>query len=254
MSTPNNTSPNNALPPRPRRWVGFIPLAIIIILGLLFYFSDFASYVSYASFRNHRQEVVVFVQQHFAWSSLIYIAAYVIATALSIPGGIFLSIVGGFLFPQPFSTLYVMIGATIGASCLFFAARTALQATLRRKVSAFLQRMESGFNRNAVSYMFFLRLMPIFPFWLVNIAPAFFRVPFFTYIWTTFLGILPGAFVFTQIGTGLGAILDSSETFSVNSLVNPQVKIALVALGLFALLPIFIKWLIKRFSIHKHQK
>jgi uncharacterized membrane protein YdjX (TVP38/TMEM64 family) len=251
MSTPNDTSQNNAPPRRSRRWVGFIPLAIIIVFALLYYFSDYSSYVSYASFRNHRQEVVAFVQQHFLLSSIIYIAVYLLATALSIPGAIFLSIVGGFLFPQPFSTLYVMIGATLGASCLFLAARTALQAALRRKVGSFLQRMESGFNRNTVSYMFFLRLVPLFPFWLVNIAPAFFRVPFVTYVWTTFLGILPGAFVFTQIGTGLGAILDSGETFSVNSLVNPQVKIALVALGLFALLPIFIKWLIKRFSTHK---
>jgi uncharacterized membrane protein YdjX (TVP38/TMEM64 family) len=92
-----------------------------------------------------------------------------------------------------------------------------------------------------VSYLLFLRLVPLFPFWLVNLAPAFLGIPLRTFVWTTFIGIIPGAFVFAQAGAGLGAILDSNQGLSINGIFNWQVKIALIALGIFALIPILVK-------------
>ena len=166
--------------------------------------------------------------------------------ALSLPGGAILSLFGGFLFPQPFSTIYVVIGATIGAALIFLAARSALGEILYKKAGNIFNKMEKGFQENAISYLFFLRLVPIFPFWIVNLAAAFFRVSFWTYLWTTFLGIAPGSFVFTQAGAGLSAIFETGQTFSLSTIFNMQIRIALIALGIFALIPILIKKFKKR--------
>lgn len=101
--------------------------------------------------------------------------------------------------------------------------------------------MKRGFDQNPATYLLFLRLVPLFPFWLVNLAPAFFNVRTSTYIWTTCVGIIPGAFVYTQTGKGLGAIFDSGKSFSFETIFNLELKIALVVIALFLLLPIFIK-------------
>jgi uncharacterized membrane protein YdjX (TVP38/TMEM64 family) len=132
-------------------------------------------------------------------------------------------------------------GATIGASFLFLAARSAIGDSLKRKAGPLLKKMESGFQENAWSYLLFLRLVPLFPFWLVNLAPAFFGGSFTTYFWTTFVGIIPGAYVFTQAGAGLSMIFESGDSFSFSTIFNTQIKMALVALGLFALLPALLK-------------
>jgi uncharacterized membrane protein YdjX (TVP38/TMEM64 family) len=153
---------------------------------------------------------------------------------------------GGFLFPQPFSALYTIIGASIGATFLFLAARTAFGEFLRKRAGPMMKKMEKGFEDNAASYLLFLRFVPIFPFWLVNLAPAIFGVSLFTYVWTTVVGITPGSFVFTQAGAGLGAIFDSGESFSIGLLFNNEMKIAFVALGFFALMPVVIRKIASR--------
>jgi len=101
--------------------------------------------------------------------------------------------------------------------------------------------MEGGFQKNAASYLLFLRFIPLFPFWLVNIAPAFFNVKTRTYIWTTFVGIIPGSYVYAQAGSGLGTIFEEGKSFSFNSVFNTQMNFALVLLALFSLIPILVK-------------
>lgn len=221
-----------------KKW---LPLLLIVCLMVAAYFSGVLNYFTFEKLKSQRQTLLMFVSDHWALASILYILLYVMVAALSLPVGIFLSLLGGFLFSQPFSTLYIVIGATIGATLVFLAAKTAFRDLLRKKAGGFLEKMESGFRENAISYLLFLRLVPLFPFWLVNIAPAFFDVRLFTYCWTTFIGIIPGAFVFAQAGTGLGAILDSDQGFSLNTVFNWQIKIALIALGIFALIPIVIK-------------
>lgn len=224
----------------------FIPLIIIIALMAVGYFTGFYKALNFDNLRQHHMELMQLVENHPVLAPLIFMGIYLVATALSIPGGLFLSLIGGYLFHQPWSTIYVLIGATIGATCLFLAARTALGDALKKKGGPWLAKMEEGFNKNAANYMLFLRFVPIFPFWLVNLAPAFFNVRLRTYIWTTLIGIAPGAFVFTQAGRGLGAVFESSEEFSVASILNDDVKIALIALAVFALVPIIIKKIIAK--------
>jgi uncharacterized membrane protein YdjX (TVP38/TMEM64 family) len=226
----------------------FIPIFILAVLMVLAYLAGLHEYLSYESLREHRTALKTLVEAHPLLAPLLYIFVYMASTALSIPGGIFLSIFGGFLFPQPYSAIYVVTGATLGAILIFLAARTAFGEFLKNRAGPLMQKMRAGFHENGASYLLFLRLVPLFPFWLVNLAPAFFGVSLFTFIWTTFFGIIPGAFVFTQAGVGLGAILDTGETLSIDAIFNIQVKIALIALGIFALLPIIIKKFRKKSS------
>lgn len=219
----------------------FIPIFIIIVLMLVGYFTGFYKALNFETLKYHHNELTEYVNNNPILTPFMFIGTYIVVTALSIPGALLLSLLGGFLFTQPWCTLYVMIGATIGATLLFLAARTALGDFLKRKAGPRLAKMEEGFNRNAASYLLFLRFVPLFPFWLVNLAPAFFNVRLRTYIWTTLIGIAPGAFVITQAGRGLGAIFETSDEFSVRALLNPQIQIALICLGVFSLVPIIIR-------------
>lgn len=225
-----------------KRW---LPILIIVVLMVAAYATGITKYFSFETLQTYRREWVGLVSEHWLLAPLAYIGLYILVAALSLPVGLFLSLAGGFFFPQPWSTLYIVIGATIGATIVFLAAKTAFGDLLRKKAGPLLQKMETGFQKDAVSYLLFLRLVPLFPFWLVNLAPALFGIRLRTFIWTTFVGIIPGSFVFAQAGTGLGAILDAGGGFSFHSVLNLQVKIALVALGIFALLPILIKRLRK---------
>ena len=225
-----------------KKWlVRLIPLLALAALMVAAYLLGLDDYLSFEVLQTHRQGIVGWVDNHFLIAPLVFMGIYLLSTALSIPGGIYLSLAGGFLFGQPWGTLYVVVGATLGATIIYLVAKTALGDPLREKAGPRLKKMEAGFRKDQISYLFFLRLVPAFPFWLVNVAPAFFGVTLWTYVWTTFLGIIPGAFVFVQAGTGLGAILDSEEGFSVEGVLNIHVKIALIALAIIALIPIVVR-------------
>ncbi len=224
-----------------RNWKRWIPLLLIAALMIAAYVLGIADIVTYEKIQSRRETLSQFVMDNFVIASLLFIFTYIVSTALSLPIGIYLSLLGGFLFPQPLSTIYVVVGATIGASLLFWAAKTALGDLLREKVAPFLSKMKKGFNENAASYMLFLRLIPAFPFWLVNLAPAFLGVSFITYVWTTAIGILPGVIVFTQFGAGLNAIFEGDKQFSVDDILNRDIKIALGALAIFVLIPVIVK-------------
>jgi uncharacterized membrane protein YdjX (TVP38/TMEM64 family) len=227
-------------------WRRFLPLIFIALLMVAAWWSGAFHALSLMSLKEHRQAILQFVDSHPASAPLAFMAIYFVCTSLSIPGAIWLTLLGGLLFTQPQATLYVVVGATAGATALFLAARTAFGTFLAQKAGSRLKSMEEGLRKNAASYLLFLRFVPLFPFWMVNLAPAFFGVKARTFVWTTLVGILPGSYVFTQAGAGLGSLLDNPENFSLSTLLTTQVKIALVALGLFALLPIFLKKLFKK--------
>lgn len=222
-------------------WKRFLPIAIILLLMGIVYMSGVHKYLTFSNLKAHHSQLKFFVEARPMMSATLFILTYIITSALCLPVGIFLSLFGGFLFPVPWSTLYVVVGATLGSTIIFLAARTAIGDFLKKRAGPFLQKMEKGFQKNAWSYLLLLRFVPIFPFWLINIAPAFFGVRFITFFWTTLIGIIPGAYVFTQAGAGLSAIFASGQAFSFENILNTQVKIALVALGIFALIPIVIK-------------
>lgn len=221
-----------------KKW---IPLLIIVALMLTAYFTELTKYLSFVEIKERREGLMSWLAHYPVLMPLAFIGIYIITITLSLPGGALLSVVGGFLFGVPLGTIYVLAGATIGATLIFLATRTALGDLLKKRAGPFLSKIKRGFDQNPASHLLFLRLVPLFPFWLINLAPAFFNVRTRTYVWTTFVGIIPGAYVFTQTGKGLGAIFDSGSSFSFDTVFNMEMKIALVVITLFALLSIFIK-------------
>ena len=221
-----------------KRW---LPVIILLVLMLSAHVTGLSDYLNFEELRNHRNSLKDLVSKYPYAAPISYILIYFLLTSLSFPGAVFVTLTGGFLFPQPYSTLYTMTGATLGATTLFLIARYSTEHMREKNLGSMLQKIEKGLKENAASYLLFLRLIPLFPFWVVNLAPALFGVPLKTFIWTTIVGIIPGTFVFTQAGSGLDEIFNQSESISIHSILNTKMKLALVALGLFALMPILLK-------------
>lgn len=218
-------------------WRRYLPL-IVLIAGLVAFFGlDLDRFVSFQALSDNREALVAFVGGHAVAASLAFLALYAVVTALSIPGGAVLTITGGFLFGIVWGAGLAIVGATLGATAVFLAARTALGDLLRRKAGPWMQRMEAGFRRDAASYLLTLRLIPVVPFWLVNLVPAFFGVPLTTFVWTTLVGIVPGTVVYAAVGNGLGATLEVGGRPDLGVVFRPEVFLPLVGLGLLALLP-----------------
>ena len=205
----------------------FWPL-LLIAAGLVLVFSlGLHRYLSFGVLRDNRADLVAWVAAMGPLAVLAFIGAYVAVVTLSLPGGAVMTMAGGFLFGAVWGSLWVVIEATIGASLLVLAARTSLGEPLRARAGPSLARMAEGFRANAFSYLLFLRLVPAFPFFLVNLAPAFLGVPLGTYVLATFIGIMPATFVFASVGAGLGSVFDAGGDFTPAGILTPQVLLAL---------------------------
>lgn len=216
---------------------------VFLLLALLGAFFAFGldRYFTFESLKAHRVELQDFVARNLILAVLIYVAGYALLTAASLPIATLVTLVGGFLFGAAGGTALTVIGATAGATVVFLVARTAFGDALRLRARPYIGRMEAGFARNAWSYMLFLRLMPVFPFFAVNIVPAFLGVKTRTYVATTFLGIIPGTAVYNIVGAGLGSIFDSGEAFTLAGVVTPEIVIGLAGLALLALAPVLVR-------------
>ncbi|MEX0759481.1 MAG: TVP38/TMEM64 family protein [Tistlia sp.] len=210
--------------------------ALVLVLAL-----DLHSYLSLEALRAHREALTGFVADNALLAALGFMALYALATALSVPGGLVLTVAGGFLFGALLSTAYVVVSATLGATAIFLAARTALGDSLRRRAGPWLARTEAGFKKNAFSYLLVLRLIPLFPFFVVNLVPAFLGVGLRTYVVATFFGIVPGTYVYALVGAGLGSVLEQGGEITLAGALTPQVIGALVGLALLSLLPVAYK-------------
>jgi uncharacterized membrane protein YdjX (TVP38/TMEM64 family) len=221
-----------------RLWKRLLPLGLLLLaIGVVFAF-DLHSYLSFDALQRHREQLLAFVDRHAFLAPVLFMAIYAAVIALSVPGGAVLTIAGGFLFGTLPATLYVVVAATFGATVLFLIAKTALGDPLRARAGPWLRRMEAGFGENALSYLLVLRLIPVFPFWLVNLVPAFLGVGLGIYVLGTFLGIIPGTFVYASVGNGLGALFDAGETPDLGIVFEPEFLVPLVGLAVLALLPV----------------
>lgn len=217
------------------------PLAILAAGLVLFFATGANQYVTFEALRENREALLAFVADNAVLAGLIYTLAYVAVAAFSLPVGLVASITGGFLFGSVLATSYIVVGATVGATLLFLAAKTSIGDTLRAKAGPSIRRMEEGFRENAFSYLLILRLVPLFPFFVVNLAPAFLGVSLPVYMSATMIGIIPGSFVYAQIGTGLGSVFQSGQEFSAENLITTDIIVALVGLAVLSALPIVYK-------------
>lgn len=220
----------------------YLPLSILLVGGVSFFALGGQHVLDFAFLHQQSEFLHAFVTHYYALAVLVYIACYVLLTALSLPIATLATLAGGFMFGAYWGTFYTVIAASIGATLIFMAARYALSDFLARKSAKFLNQLKDGFNANAFSYMLTLRLVPLFPFVVVNIAPALLAVKFKIFVIATFIGIIPGTFVYNLAGASLADIFADNGEFSASAIMTPKVILSLVALGLLSLVPVAYKY------------
>jgi uncharacterized membrane protein YdjX (TVP38/TMEM64 family) len=189
--------------------------------------------------RRHHAILASFVRGDPLLASLLFMVAYGLAVAISVPGVQILAVIGGWLFGWLHGTIYVAVAATIGGTTVFLLARSALAHTLYQRAGPALQRFADGFRDHAPSYVFVLHLVPLFPYAIVNTLPAACGVRLRTFVFGAFLGILPSTLLLAQFGSGLGDVLAQGTAIQLSHLLTPQILGALAGLGVLALVPIF---------------
>ncbi len=218
-----------------------LPIIVIITGFSAFIFSGGLDFLSFETLSEHRVEILNWCESNMVLAVFTFIVVYTIVTALSIPGAVWITLSGGFIFGFLQGVIYVVIAATSGAVLIFLAARYAFADYFHAKAGPAVTRMEDGFRKNALSYLLFLRLVPVFPFWLVNLVPALLGVQLRTYIIGTFFGIIPGSLVFTWVGSGLGAVLDRGEMPNIGIIFEPVVLFPIIGLSLLSIAPVLYK-------------
>ena len=223
----------------------FAPIAVVFG-GLVFgYAMGWHQYFTLSFLAESREMLLGFVADHYLLSTAGFALVYTLAVAFSFPAASVLTIFGGFLFGWLVASVLVAFSATAGATILFLAARSAFGNALRERVGGIAARLADGFEENAFSFLLIIRLAPVFPFFVVNIAPALFNVPLRTYVAATFLGILPGVAAYTYLGQGIDSVLVSAREagteLSAGDLVTPQITTAFVALAVVAAIPAVVK-------------
>jgi len=243
MSQPQTDTPKAPTSKKnePKKKIPILPLVILGLVLVVFIGFGGLDYLSFETLRDNRQAILGWASNNYILAVLAFVIAYHVAVMFSLPGAVWLSLTGGFIFGTSEATIYIVVGATAGAVGIFLLARYALYDFFHAKVGKSLEKMENGFQEDALSYMLVLRLVPLFPFWLVNLVPALLGVKLSTYIIGTFIGIIPGAFVYASVGSGLGAVFDEGGTPDLGIIFSPEIITPIIGLAALALVPVLYK-------------
>jgi uncharacterized membrane protein YdjX (TVP38/TMEM64 family) len=209
----------------------FIIIVIAILVALFFYF-DVGSFFTLEALKTHREQLAAINAAHRVAMVAAFMAIYVLQTALSLPGAAILSLAAGAIFGAVMGTVYANIAATIGATLAFLVTRYLLHDTVMRKFGNRLEKLNKELETRGLNYLLFLRLVPIFPFFFINLAAGLTRLPLRTFVIGTMLGIIPGGFVYCNAGASLATVTTLGEV------ATPRVLGSFVLLGLFALVPV----------------
>lgn len=243
-----------ALRARVRR---FLPVALIVLAMVAVFATGAHRHVSLETLVRHRMAIDAFIRAHGITAVAAYMAIYIIVVALSIPGSLFLTITGGILFGVAVGGVATVISATIGATIIFLIAKGACGESLVRRAGPLACKLVDGFKADAFNYLLFLRLVPAFPFFLVNLVPALVGVKLPIFVAATFIGIIPAVFAFTFLGSGLDSVIAAQEGvyraclgagradcqihFNVGMIATPRLLASLATLGVIALIPVVVK-------------
>ncbi len=258
MDAQRNAVPEGNAAPGLKRWA---PAAALVAVMALVYGMGWHEYLSFKTIGLNYESLKSAIAGNVPLAVLAYTAAYIAVVALSLPGALVMTLAGGLLFGWQLGTVLTVVAATIGATIIFLVARTSFGESLAAKAGPSLAKLRDGFKENALSYLLFLRLVPAFPFFIVNLAPALLGVPLKTYVLGTFLGIIPGTTAFSIAGSGLGSVVEAQNkvyqeclaqagaagqtacpyTIDTSALLTNELLAAFVALGLVSLLPIALK-------------
>lgn len=243
-----------------RRW---LPLIVLISLMGVAFAMGWHKYLSFKTVGLNYEALKTFISENLVVALMLYAALYIAVVALSLPGGLILTISGGLLFGWKIGAPVTVIAATIGATLLFLIAKSSFGESLADKAGPWLAKLRDGFKENALNYLLFLRLVPAFPFFVVNLAPALLGVPLKTYVLGTLFGIIPGTFAYSVAGAGLGSVVEAQNaaynscvaanseadcpySIDTSALVTPELVAAFVLLGIVALIPVFLQKLRSR--------
>lgn len=219
-----------------------LPLAVIALALAAFFALGLHRYFSLDALRDNREALNDWVQSAPLLALGVFVLVYAAAVAISFPGASILTVFGGFLFGLWPGVPAIVIAATLGATAVFIASKTALGDVLQKRAGGFAKRMESGFRENELSYMFLLRLAPVFPFWAINIAAGLLGVSLRNFIIGTGIGIIPGSFVYASIGNAAGAAFDAGQDVSLGGILfKPETLLPILGLAALALLPVLLK-------------
>ncbi|GMG83199.1 hypothetical protein LNKW23_24120 [Paralimibaculum aggregatum] len=243
MAAPTESCPE--CPPARRAagrggWLRRLPLLLIGLgaaAGLVFA----SDYLSFDALAAHYEELRGWRDANYPLAALAFVAAYALVVAFSIPGAIWLTLLGGLLFGTWTGAALVIAAATLGATGIFLAARTALGDWLKSRAQGWLGRLERGFHEGEVSFLLILRLLPVVPFWVANLAPAFLGARLGTFVWTTFLGIMPATVVYTSVGAGLGTEIAEGRKPDLGVIFEPHILGPLIGLAALAALPVVLR-------------
>jgi len=219
-----------------KKWLKPVLLVLLVLAVILVVkFTSIRDYLDFQKLYEGRDNLLQYVNNYYILSVLFFIVIYLAVVALSIPGATILTILGGFFFGPWAGTLFVNVGATFGAFAIFLIARFFLGESLQKKYEKQLSKFNKEISENGKSYMLTLRLIPIFPFFLINILAGLTTLPALTFLWTTALGIIPGSFVYAYIGYAGTSMTESQGVFT------PQILTALILLSVLSLVPVLVK-------------
>ena len=220
-----------------------LPIIVIAIAAALgaFFLRD---YLSFDTLRDNRESLLAFRDDNYVLTALAFVAAYTAVVAFSLPGATVMTLTGGFLFSTFPGVLFNVTGATLGAIGIFLAARWGLGERLAQRMDAsdgLVRKIKDGIDANQWEMLFLIRLVPAVPFFVANLVPALVGVPLVRFAVTTFLGIIPGALVFTSVGAGLGEVFARGETPDLGLIFEPKILLPILGLCALAALPIVLK-------------
>lgn len=220
-----------------------LPLIVILCVAAIGAFT-LRDYISFDALRDNRETLIAYRDAHFVLSVLVFLAAYVVIVAFSLPGALAATLTGGFLFGTFGGSAISVTAATLGATVIFLAARHGLGEKLKARMDASegkIRKIKEGLDENQWSMLFLLRLVPVVPFFVANLVPAFLAVPVHRYVISTFLGIIPGSLVYSSVGAGLGAVFERGESPDLGIIFEPHILLPIAGLCLLSLLPVLIK-------------
>jgi len=219
-------------------WKRFLPIGVVVIALVTFFATGLHNYFTLDTLKENREILTSFATDNLLLAMVAMIAIYAGAVSISFPGASLLSIFCGFMFGPWIGGTVIVIGATIGATVIFIVGRQAAGDLLAKNAGQYMAKLEAGFSKNAFTYLLILRLIPAVPFWVLNLAAAAFRVPTRNYVIATFVGIIPGCFVYAGVGDGIGAAFDSGSDINLGIIFEPRVLLPLVGLAALATLPL----------------
>lgn len=224
-------------------WSRRLPLIAILIVATVGAFT-LRDFLSFQALADNREALIAFRDSNYALTALAFVTAYVVIVAFSLPGATIATLTGGFLFATFPGALFNIVGATIGATLIFLAARWGLGERLAARMETsdgVVKKIKDGIDDNQWSMLFLIRLVPAVPFFVANVVPALVGVPLYRYVVTTFLGIIPGAVVYTSVGAGLGEVFSRGETPDLGIIFEPHILLPILGLCALAALPLVLK-------------